>query len=241
MNFSIFDLYGEPAKRPVKVRQPYTYAKLPEAEETPASPDSVEWEDTLGSSKALPALPPDGSSVLGKREQSLEKTFSSFPPELYLDTEEDNKKGRRTSVYGPMRFWPMSRRPSRNFIETYSYVDNVKYWKHLRPAQPAKAVERKTLNASASHPVLNVPKPRLKRSFPLEQSRSSIQPQASEAQVIRRKARHQTVIALPNPAEPSKLRPSLNLTLDAGKKSITLPKLNNPRAASKKHAVRRTL
>lgn len=224
MNHSIFDLYGGPAKKAVMVRQPYTYSKLPEA---PSSPDSVQWEDSCDSTKALPALTLEQANAMEcKAEASV---FHTFHPEAYLEP----VAGARGSVYGPIRFWPRSRRPSRNFSETYSYTDNLKCMQHFHPRQRDRAV----LN-SLSHPRLSLPKPQQKRSLPLEAASRILQ--AAEVP-IRRAARHATEVGKKPLEGAAKLRNSLNLTYDAGKKVATLPRLNEVRVSSKKAGTRKTL
>jgi hypothetical protein len=230
MNFSIFDLYEGPSKKAVKLRQPYTYSK--QSHEVPASPDSVQWEDSSMSPKGLPALPKEQANAEENRAERQSSTFSTFHPEVYL--EQEPAGGARRSVYGPVRFWSRSRRPSRNFSEAYSYLDNLKCMQHFHST---KQPDRALLNSS-SHPRLSQSKPRLKRSLPEENSRS-LPFQASEALISRQHVRH---VSEKKPSEVViQVRNSLNYTMDPGKKVTTLPQLGALRVSTKKAGVRKTL
>lgn len=230
MNFSIFDLYEGPSKKAVKLRQPYTYSK--QSHKVPNSPDSVQWEDRSISPKELPAITKEQASVEQSIVERQSCTFSTFHPEVYL--EQEPVRGARMSVYGPVRFWSRSRRPSRNFSETYSYLDNLKCMQHFHST---KQPDRALLNSS-SHPRLSQSKPRPKRSLPEENSRN-LPFQASETLISRHHVRH---VSEKKPSEVViQVRNSLNYTIDPGKKVTTLPQLGALRVSTKKAGIRKTL
>ena len=230
MHFSIFDLYEGPSKKAVKLRQPYTYPK--QSHEAPTSPDSVQWEDSSMSSKGLPAITKEQASAEESKAERQSSTFSTFHPEVYL--EQEAAGGARKSVYGPVWKWSRSRRPSRNFSDTYSYQDNLKCMQHLHST---KEPDRALLNSS-SHPRLSQSKPRPKRSLPEENSRS-LPFQASEILISRHHVRH---VSEKKPREAAThVHSSLDYTLGFGKKATTLPPLGAPRVPAKKAGVRKTL
>ncbi len=236
MNFSIFDLCEGPSKRAEKLRQPYTYPK--QLHKAPASPDSVQWEDSSTSPKEQPAVTKEQTSVQERRVKRKSSTFLTFHPEVYLEQE---PVGGRMTVYGPMRYWSRSRRPSRNFSETYSYLDNLKCMQHFHST---KQPDRALLNSS-SHPRLSQSKPRAKRSLPEENSRN-LQFQASEAPISRYHMKHALNAQYAGEKKLSEaairqVRNSLNCSMDLGKKAKTLPPLGALRVTAKKAGVRKTL
>lgn len=237
MHFSIFDLYGGPAKKAVMVRQPYTYSKLPGVHKAPSSPDSVQWEDSSDTFQAQPALPSEPEAP----KHRVDSTFHTFHPEVYL--EHESVADTQQSLSRPMRHWSRSRRPSRNFTETYSYMANLKCMQHFSK-QPDRALSRsfgRVGTNSFSHPRLSLTKFQQKRSLPLEPVSRNSQFPTPTPPVLRRHARHATEVGRKLTGGTAKMRNSLNLTYDAGKKGVALPRVGEIRVPLKKAGVRKTM
>ena len=185
MDFSIFDLYATAPKSGEKAKLRHGGVHMHAEKRNSESPDSMQWEDSNDSEKhPIPHIPAEKHHLRLQPSSDYDSTFFFKPPPLIptsLEAEETHPKLpniSRTSIYGPVRNWPMNMRASRYFVTTHGYQDNLRLLDHYGPQpsgkpkmQAALDESKRMLNQSLSHPKLAPLKPKpLRKSMPSDSS-----------------------------------------------------------------------